>query len=726
MRAVDLDLFVNSASKGWNDGGKVASPFGAFLEGVNEGIDQSYENELKAEQSEKIRIENEQAPFKQQILERDAAKAKLETEAIQQNPDAFKDTIISKAQTDKLAKEQAAAYETKKTKLTEIYNSGDGKAIGDAYLSNEYKEVFSKDPSLNKMYKEAYPNWAKESQDAYQTQQRTLREVETNESLYDEAVKTYEKAKPDYVANPDINTLKQMIQKDTEKLPSDAELFEQGRVVTIEGPKRIPQKINQIDPNTGQPVLGADNKTPNKVFAPPDQFGQIPYVDDPLSQDKEKRNVFQYGGKNYEIGGGIQDSTAKLFGTMQSSYRRKNYLDKGQQGTTDLTASADQKQKAQNDAIAKSQADAAQTNEQINTQRAQFIQGADVATQRWAAKEGITKAPEARFDMTSQEPKGTISERDLPLPTQTPTPTKEVIAGLESPTAVATPSVPQVLPTAIATPRTAVVPASPEPTPTPGPMSPAQQNQLIVKQAQAVKANQFLSKYQKPADAQVTPPISPAVQATMTTASPYVPKKVSTNIPYKPNTEAINTVASRPEMAGLSAITKAVAAHESGGINSAVSPTGVSGIMQVTGSTGKGINPEFDRTNAVQQAIAGARTLSILGDKYPNSPMLQLTAYNAGTVVVNEAVRLAGTTDWTEVKKFLPIASESERVQAAWYNDFRQAGLSDSKARKLAVTKGKEASSYAEKVIVNFPSFASNSDDNKVLQLLKQQGVFQT
>ncbi len=727
MRAVDLNLFVNSASKGWNDGAKVDSPFGAFLEGVSKGIDQNYENELKAAQTEKVNIENQEAPYREQILQKQAEEAKIQTQAMQENPDAFKDTIVSQAQTKQAAAAQAQAYESKKTKLTDIYNSGDGKAIGDAYLSGDYKEVFSKDPSLDKLFKNEYPNWAKESQDTYQEQQRALREAKTNESLYDDAVATYEKNKPDYVANPDINTLKQKIQEATGKPVADSDLFEKGRIIAIEGPKQIPQKITQIDPNTGQPVLGADNKTPNQVFAPPDKFGQIPYVDDPLSTDKEKRNVFQYDGQNYQIAGGLPDSTSKLFGTMQSSYRRQNYLDKGQGGTTDLNAQADQKQKAQTDAIAKSQADAAQTNEQIDAQRAQFIQGANVATQKLAVKEGIVKPAETPLPEQKVYPPGPADnappigphnpEMKAPAPTAKPEPTPQ--ADL-----IPTPAVPQVLPTSIATPKTALVDA--EPTPTPGPMTPAQQNQLIVKQAQAVKANDFLSKYQKPADKTVTPPVTPAVQATMTTASPYIPKNVSTNIPYKPDPVAINTVASRPEMAGLSAITKAVAAHESRGINSATSPTGVNGIMQVTGATGKEINPNFDRTNPVQQAVAGAITLSRLNEKYPNNPMLALTAYNGGTVVVNEAVRMAGTTDWNIVKDFIPKASDSAQVQTAWYNDFRQAGFSDSKARKLARDKGNETSSYAEKVIVNFPAFASNSDDNRLLQLLKQQGVFQT
>lgn len=723
MRAVDLDLFVNSASKGWNDGAKVSTPFAAFVDSFAKGIDQYYENQARAEATEGQRIQNEQAPYREEILKTQAAEAELKRQAIEENPDAFKDSIISKAQTDKAVKDQELAYQTKKTKLTEIWNSGDGKAIGEAYLSRDNKDVFTKDKALDEQFKSAYPDWAKETQSTYQAQERSAREVKTNEILYQDAVSTFEKFKPDYVANPDINIIKEKIKEDTGNPVSDSELFEKGSLTPFKGPKQKLKTVQAVD-DSGKPLTLADGKTPKLVPAPAGKFG-MEYENDPYDLGEgEVRNVFTYNGKQYDVGAGISADASKLFNTMQSSYRRTNYLDKGQFGTTDLTSMSDQKEKAQNEATAKAQAEANQSDQQIQQQRSEFIKGADVATQKWAAKEGLVPTP------------GTVTERDL-LPekskeAQLTEMFKDQVGGLESKPAsksasniaVPTPT-PQVLATATAAARTEVVsPPTAGPTPTPGPLTPAQQNQLVIKQAQAVKASQFLGKYQKTPDKVVEPPVPPAVQATRTTASPYIPKNISTNIPYEPKTEAINIVASRPEMQGLSALTKAVAVQESAGINAAKSPTEVTGIMQVTGPTGRGINPNFDRTDSVQQAIAGARTLSLLADKYPNSPMLQLTAYNAGTVITNEAVRLAGTTDWSVVKNYMEEAGNSPRVQNAWYNDFIKAGFSPAKAKKFTANKTKEASTYAEKVIVNFPAFAFNADDNKTLQLLKQQGVF--
>ncbi len=716
---VDLDLFVNSASKGWNDGAKVDSPFAAFVGGLAKGIDQNYDNALKAEQTEAQRIQNEQAPYREAVLEAQATEAQFRTDAMNENPEAFKDTIIREAEAARAKKEQAAAYETKKAKLTEIYQSGDGAAIGNAYISREFKDVFTKDKSLDEMFKSAYPNWAKDTKQTYQAEQRQLREIDTNESLYEESVKTYEKFTPDYVQNRDINILKEMIQADTGTPVSDSELFEKGVMAPFTGPKQIPQKVPVVDPVTGKPVLEADGKIPKMQIAPAGKWG-VPYVDDPFSNDAQERVVFEYGGKKYQVGSGINTDTSRLFNTMQSSYRRKNYLDKGQGGTADLTFQDVQKTKTETEITAKAQADANRSSEQIQKETEEFIRGSDLATQKWAEKEKlIGDTPKATgTPVATVTPTATSTGPSAPIATPIPqmTPQSDKVTRPE-PAATYTP---QVLPTAIVGPT-----MSQAPIPTPSPLSPAQQNQLIKKQAEAVKGNQFLSKYQKAPDKEVTPPLSPVAQAEMTTKSPYIPAKLITNIQYQPDVEAITRVAANPVMFKLSSLTKAIATHESLGRNSAKSPTGTLGVMQVTGPTGRSINPDFDRTSEVQQAIAGARILSLLNERYPNSPMLALTAYNAGTVVVNEAVRLAGTSNWSVVRDYMTQAGESERVQNAWYSDFIRAGFSDAKARKLARGKVKEAQTYAEKVIVNFPAFAQSEDDNRVIDLLKQQGVFE-
>ena len=115
-------------------------------------------------------------------------------------------------------------------------------------------------------------------------------------------------------------------------------------------------------------------------------------------------------------------------------------------------------------------------------------------------------------------------------------------------------------------------------------------------------------------------------------------------------------------MQGLSAFSKAVAVHESRGINEAISPTGVTGIMQVTEGTGKSVNKKFDKTNSVQQAITGAYLLDTLLKKYSNNPMLYSNGIQWGELVVNQAIRLAGTTDWSVVKNYMEEAGRSPIV----------------------------------------------------------------
>ena len=61
LRPVDLDLFVNSASKRMARRSKSAFSFASFVNAVSEGIDQNYKNDLMAQQTEQVRINNEMA-----------------------------------------------------------------------------------------------------------------------------------------------------------------------------------------------------------------------------------------------------------------------------------------------------------------------------------------------------------------------------------------------------------------------------------------------------------------------------------------------------------------------------------------------------------------------------------------------------------------------------------------------------------------------------------------
>lgn len=712
-QGVDVNLFVNAASKGFNDGARVPSPFAAFVDSAIKGLDAQQDYETQA-------IRNEQASYETQIKETQALEAQMKQEAIEADPEKFKQGLIADIEAKAQEKERLAIYQTKKNKLIEIMNSGDGKLQEQAYLSGDFKEVFNLDPQLKERYVDAtYENWGAGAKDVYREEARTKRERETNESLDADAYKNYEKGKIDYEKNPEINDLKMMIQKETGEPVSDSDLFDNGFLTSKKGRKQIPKTVPEIGPD-GNPVMLSDGKTPKPV---PDPSGG--FMDDPNDRSGgEYRNVLEYKGKTYQVGPGISGETYRLFNGMQSSYRRIHRQDKGQGGITDLDNRVRIKEETATKKQAEAQAEANKTTAQIQSEREKFYSGSNVAFQEYYKKRRLqVEQP------TVQTPQSTFT----PVPTGTPTPIETATQGPSGPTMSSTPTpTPRAIQTGSAAPTlaTRMPQASQAGTPTPTPLSQeqiqAQAAATVKAQAQATKASQFLSKHQATPDKPITPPVSQTVQNSVTEKSPYIPPQVTTDIPYAEDIEAINRVASAPEMAGLSALTKALVAHESRGVSSARSPTDVVGLAQVTNTVGKAINPDFDRTNPVHSALAGAFHLSELNRRYENNPMLALTAYNGGTAVVNEAIRMAGTTDWKVVKDFLLPAGQSERVQAAWRTDFVNAKLSNKKIEKRLKTKPYESASYAEKVIVNFPAFMFNADDDAMLQTLKQQGVFNT
>lgn len=736
LRAVDLDLFVNSASKGWNDGAKVPSPFASFVNAVSEGIDQNYKNELAAQQTEQIRINNEMAKYEEPILEAKAERARIESEAMRENPDAFKETIIKKAELDKAENDRKLAIAMQKNEAETLLKSGDGIAQGEKYTSGAFDDYFRADPKA----KEAYihgtmPNWDSKDQNIYFEKRKKEQAVETNLQFQEEATALFDKYKPDYLNSAPLNSLRSQIEADTGKPLSDADLFREGRMVTISA---APQMAVLAD-DKGKPLL--DSKGGYKQ-APPGVTEGVAYVPDEIRAikgTKETRTVFSYGGKSYEYAGGFDKESASLFTNMKSYWLRKNFEYKDQGGDGDLKAQIDAKKKAETDAIAASQAKANQSAQEVQTQREAFVASSPVEVQEWYKKQMQNIEP----TQIQSTPVATATATQ----TATSTPTavvSKVPEGISTATPVATipgsPALmPQILPTGTATPLTTQAPATPTPSGVPASagmtpqvpqaITPEQKNLVIKKQAEAAKANQLLSKRQQN-NKIPTPPVSQTAQAAVTSKSAYVPPQVQTDIQYAPDVEGINAVKNLPEMQGLSAFSKAVAVHESRGKREATSPTDVKGIMQVTETTGKSVNPNFDRTNSVHQAITGAFLLDKWLGKYSNNPMLAAAAYNGGELVVNQAIRLAGTTDWRVVKNYMEEAGRTPVVQAAWRRDFERARdkngkkYSESKIRQLLETKPIETATYAEKVIVNFPSFAFTPDDNAMLNTLKQQGVF--
>lgn len=98
-------------------------------------------------------------------------------------------------------------------------------------------------------------------------------------------------------------------------------------------------------------------------------------------------------------------------------------------------------------------------------------------------------------------------------------------------------------------------------------------------------------------------------------------------------------------------ILTAVARAESGFRTNAVSPAGAIGLMQLMPGTARalGVNP----WDPVQNAIGGARYLAQQLKRFGDL-RLALAAYNAGPGRVQNAIRKAGSRDWSAIARYLP------------------------------------------------------------------------
>ncbi|MHB1299747.1 MAG: membrane-bound lytic murein transglycosylase MltF [Burkholderiales bacterium] len=99
----------------------------------------------------------------------------------------------------------------------------------------------------------------------------------------------------------------------------------------------------------------------------------------------------------------------------------------------------------------------------------------------------------------------------------------------------------------------------------------------------------------------------------------------------------------------------------------ATSPTGVRGIMMLTGDTADRLNVS-DRLDPRQSIVAGARYLAMLKDeipaevKEPDRTWFALAAYNVGTAHLEDAMQLAkrlkkNPDSWVDLKDVLPLLS---------------------------------------------------------------------
>ena len=106
-----------------------------------------------------------------------------------------------------------------------------------------------------------------------------------------------------------------------------------------------------------------------------------------------------------------------------------------------------------------------------------------------------------------------------------------------------------------------------------------------------------------------------------------------------------------------SSLIDAVIVQESGGQNGLTSSAGAQGLMQLMPETAKSLGVT-DPYSVDQNIMGGVKYLSQQLQKY-GSNELALAAYNAGPGAVDDAIRKAGSMDWSAVSRYLPSETQN-------------------------------------------------------------------
>lgn len=681
MRAVDLDLFVNSFDKGYKAGAAVPSPFAAFSGGFFGGLDASQKYQTEEQQQIIRQNQIDQLPVENSIRESQAAIQAAQAQG------ATADATALAVENDLAKKRLEATIIKQKTDLDALLQTGDTKAMGEAYTSGQFNQLFTYDPKIRENFvTQTYPGWEPKDREVYQSQEALRRQSETYDRLAPKIEETYIKAENELLSNPDIAEIMSQI---GEGKISPSQFAEKGviKYETIREPNAV---IMKKDEN------GKDTDIVEREYYDPS-------LATPTSLLKTKEvPVFYYNGEKIP-NVKLNKEGVNAFNNFKSAYQYKNKLNEGMGSITDLNAQAKANDLKKQAAEAAAKAQASEDFKQVQDAARKFQAGASIeAPYRTPAKK-VFEERAKNLEPKAPEVTGNNVEQSVPT-----SPDRLQDAAFSTVQAL----------NRSRTGRDAVTEdriknaqsGQYEPKPT------WVRNIEVKKQLQASKAQERLNKYLK---AGKTPPpmdqaISPQKQADAVNNSSFIPENISVRSPYPVKKEAVLKVASRPEVQGFSALTKAVMVQESAGRADAVSETGVEGLMQVTEGTARGISKDIDRTDPIQSVLAGAIELERLmtTPSFKGNPMLTLTAYNGGLGVAQEAVRLAGSTDWEVVKNYLEAAVKSPKFTAEW----KRLGINPDK-------KAKEVREYAEKVIANFPPFITSNTDMAMANSLKQQGV---
>lgn len=706
LRPVDLDLFANSFIKGVEAGSRVPSAFSAFAGGLISGFEQEeknkaqrIQNELNQNKLDNIEVENRMNEANTQVRE---AQADLVTQP------GYAELEAQKLQNEVAEQQRIAELNIKRTELYDIVDNGDDVASGKAYNSGYFDELFAQEPNTKAMMIErTYRGWEPEDREAY----RELKGKADARTWYDSVKEARLKKDHDneqaFLGNEELADL-----AEKSKVPSTDFLLK-GEVRDVW--RAPPRPLMEVELGAdGKPIIDPKTKLPKQTGkVATNKHGAYLWEPDPNPDPAKlkKQKAFFIGDE--EIGD-ISDEAAKIHSGYKQTYKYKNGYQPEQLNEFGFTNDMDLERQAEQ-AQARKAAEEAQA--QITAEeRAEVQKKQDLMFEQ----AGISARHSKPFKPL-EEVKSTILENraapEQPAGAPEGQP-KEGRTRISVPTGqLGIDNMEEFLASANEGEIKRSDLGANAPVPSPSWVEEAETKQSMA----ATKAANILKKY---TSKNQTPPENrpPPVEQSKAIAAPsFVPSsmEVNTSSPYKLDIEGIRSVARHPGAEKVGALPKALMVQESRGIDSAISKTKVKGVAQLTEGAALDISRatgiDIDRNDPVHSALGGAAYLETLlaREQFKSNPMIALVAYNAGAGIAEDAIELAGgSTDWNVFKNFI-----EEAVLLPKWDEYWRRKKVDPKQ------KAKEARTYPEKVIVNFPVFASSRKDMEIANTLKRQGV---
>lgn len=687
MRAVDLDLFVNSASRGFNDGLKSPSVFGAFAQGVLTGIDDNQKDEAQDLINQQKRIEIENAPIETSIRESEA-KIKESEAAVRSDP-AYIDAAKAKLEAEQARAQEQARLDQKKMKLDEIMSGPDGELKGKVLTSGEFADVFAQTDykDLREGYvQQTYREWKDPERGLYGEEVR----VKNNKDWYNSETWKKKSTENEFTFNENSEVAR-LIQ-DSKLSPSDFVTKAEMRDVYVSPP--VPKTEIVKVPNPDKPGEFYD-----KTVKVKDEFGnQVTMPDESLSAKPVKQRALFIDGK--QVSDSVSSDAEKAITNYQYTYKLNQKMMPEQGGLNDLNRQVDRdkENKAKQEAAAKAQAS--------KSKEAQ-LKGDEAFMSSF--KEKINPAYQKYADQVIEETTANIAENKANAPqaerknyTEIPSLSKDMLFNKALDYASADKDTKK--------PRTIMFQGVPSDEPAWAAKIREKQEMAAAKVSMALKRR---TDQNLPASNQQQQ-LPPAQQAKQVTTPTNIPSnfKVLNSSAGPERVQASKVVVEKVNnvIKDSSAFTKAVAAVESEGDPDAISPRqtkngqtlgGAKGLMQFTSKTAEGLAPGADVMEPRVASFMGAVLLQEGLSKYSN-PMLALIAYNAGPDVASALVRESKSTSWSDIKAKIP-----EVVGRKYKNP----------------DKVQEVMNYADKVAHYFPMFVSTSKDMVMARRLKDSGI---